>query len=71
MNPLRRFWLCGLAALLGSAQFGCESLQPHQMWKWNRQAASSNIDPFFSVPDTMPVQTPPALPLSDEAPASE
>jgi hypothetical protein len=69
MDSMRRFWLIGLAALLGSAQLGCEAMKPYQLWKWNRLPASSNVDPFFSVPDPVPVQSPPALPLT-AAPAS-
>lgn len=59
---MRRLFLCllGLACLSS----GCQMLkwvQPHQLWKLNRQPAISRDDAYFSVP---------AHPLPTSAPSA-
>ena len=45
-----------------------EALQPHQLWKLNRQPPSSHEDAFFSIED-MP--TPKSTSFSDDTDAAE
>ena len=59
---MRRLMLVCLAALCCGGSLGCsifpESMQPHQLWKWNRVKGPSQ-DPFFSVND--PIERMPPL----------
>ena len=60
------------APLLGSTLAGCtlmpEALQPHQLWKLNRQPASGRDDAFFSIPDPFQAET---AGLAEESSAGE
>jgi len=51
---MRHLVLVALAALICGGTSGCsifpESMQPHQLWKWNRNPGPRQ-DPFFAVPD--------------------
>lgn len=51
---MRQLKLFVLVVLLSAGQSGCslfpESMQPWQLWKYNRNPGPS-VDPFFNVPD--------------------
>lgn len=53
---MRRFGFTGLMGFVLLCSSGCammHELQPHRLWRWNRNPAPSS-DPYFSVSDPIP-----------------
>lgn len=63
---MRRIGFTGLMGFVLLSTCGCalmHELQPHRMWRWNRNPAPSS-DPYFSVSDPLPEFVAPAKRLA-------
>jgi hypothetical protein len=66
---MRRLGFTGLMGIVLLSSSGCammHELQPHRLWRWNRNPAPSS-DPYFSVSDPIPQLGTPAESLDESS----